>query len=139
MAWQENSFDGTSHGSPANRASRTFCPGAFRDLASAPPAADAAVLFLGLLPSTLGFVLWGYGVARNTVTTATAALYLVPVVALAVAYAWLGEVPGPAELAGGAVSIGGVALIGLRRSRPKSVMGTFPASGLEPAPGRGAP
>jgi drug/metabolite transporter (DMT)-like permease len=116
-----------------------LAPGAFRDLASAPPAADAAVLFLGLLPSALGFVLWGYGVARNTVTTATAALYLVPVVALAVAYAWLGEVPGPAQLAGGAVSIGGVALIGLRRSRPKSVKAAFLASALKPVPGRGAP
>jgi drug/metabolite transporter (DMT)-like permease len=37
-----------------------------------------SVVFLGLLPSAVGFVTWGYAVARFTVTVATAALYLVP-------------------------------------------------------------
>lgn len=78
---------------------------------TAPPGATLSVVFLGLLPSAVGFVVWGYAVARNTVATATAALYLVPVVALLVAYLWLGEIPRWIELAGGAVSICGVVLI----------------------------
>lgn len=90
-------------------------PAAVHGLTTAPARATAAVVYLGLLPSAVGFVVWGYGVARHTVATATAALYLVPVVAVLVAYVWLGEVPGLLELAGGLVSIGGVLLI---RSRP---------------------
>jgi drug/metabolite transporter (DMT)-like permease len=53
-------------------------------------------------------------VARLSVTTATAALYLVPAVALVVAYGWLGERPAGAALLGGALSVGGVVLINRR-------------------------
>jgi drug/metabolite transporter (DMT)-like permease len=83
-------------------------------ITSAPAAATGSAVFLGLLPSAVGFVAWGYGVARHTVTVAIAALYLVPVGALVVAYAWLGEKPANVELGGGLVSILGVVLINLR-------------------------
>jgi drug/metabolite transporter (DMT)-like permease len=62
----------------------------------------------------VGFVVWGYAVARLAVTTATAALYLAPAVALLVAYLWLGERPALAALLGGALSVGGVLLINRR-------------------------
>lgn len=86
----------------------------------APPGASAAAVFLGLLPSAVGFAVWGYAVARLTVTTATAALYLVPPVAIAVAFVWLHEVPHVIELAGGAISLAGVILIS-RHRRPAAV------------------
>ncbi|MEZ0109976.1 drug/metabolite transporter (DMT)-like permease [Catenulispora sp. EB89] len=71
----------------------------------------AAALYLGVAPSALGFVTWGYAVARYPVARSTAALYLVPPVALGVAFVWLGETPGLLELLGGLVGIGGVMLI----------------------------
>lgn len=76
-----------------------------------------AVVFLGLLPSALGFVIWGYAVARLPLAVSTAALYLVPPVALLVSFVWLGEIPHPVELLGGAVVVAGVVLIN-RRSGP---------------------
>lgn len=75
-----------------------------------------STIFLGLLPSALGFVAWGYGVARLPVTVATAAIYLVPPIALLVGYIWLGDRPNWVELAGGAVAIAGVAIAN-RQSR----------------------
>ncbi|QKG24116.1 DMT family transporter [Actinomadura verrucosospora] len=77
----------------------------------APADALASAVYLGLLPSALGFVIWAYAVARLPLAASTAALYLVPPVALAVSFVWLGEVPHPIELAGGAVSAAGVILI----------------------------
>jgi drug/metabolite transporter (DMT)-like permease len=71
----------------------------------------AAAAFLGLLPSALGFVIWGYAVARLPIAVATAALYFVPPVTLVVAFVWLGEVPRPIAVVGGAVTVLGVALI----------------------------
>ncbi|WP_134734587.1 DMT family transporter, partial [Amycolatopsis nivea] len=94
-----------------------LAPMAVHGLLSAPVSSTMSIVFLGLLPSALGFVLWGYGVARYSVTVATAALYLVPVVAVAVAFVWLGEIPGLVELLGGAISIAGVVLINFRRRR----------------------
>jgi drug/metabolite transporter (DMT)-like permease len=79
--------------------------------------ASLAVAFLGLLPSAAGFVAWGYAVARLPIATATAALYLVPPVALLVAFVWLGERPAPAALVGGAIGVAGVVLINRNRNR----------------------
>ncbi len=96
-----------------------LAPNAFAAVATARPPATLAVVFLGVLPSAVGFVVWGYASARSTVAAATAALYLVPVIAVVVAFVWLGEQPTVAEIAGGVISIIGVVIIrGLRtRSR----------------------
>jgi drug/metabolite transporter (DMT)-like permease len=77
----------------------------------APPAAFACAAYLGLLPSALGFVIWAYAVARLPLAVSTAALYLVPPVALIVSFVWLAEMPRPIALAGGAISVAGVILI----------------------------
>ncbi|MDT7682010.1 MAG: terminal-alkyne amino-acid exporter [Pseudonocardiales bacterium] len=105
-----------------------LAPAAIGRIASAPIGATVSVVFLGLLPSAVGFVTWGYAVARFTVTVATAALYLVPVVALAVAFGWLGERPRLIELVGGLVSIAGVALIHLGSRHPASAHSAHPAA-----------
>ncbi|MBD2897565.1 hypothetical protein amrb99_65290 [Actinomadura sp. RB99] len=89
-------------------------PATFR----APADALASAVYLGLLPSALGFVIWAYAVARLPLAASTAALYLVPPVALIVSFAWLGEVPHPVELLGGAVSAAGVILIHRHRAAP---------------------
>jgi drug/metabolite transporter (DMT)-like permease len=71
----------------------------------------ASAVYLGVAPSALGFVTWGYAVARYPVALSTAALYLVPPVTLGVAFVWLGERPRPLEMLGGLVGIGGVVLM----------------------------
>jgi drug/metabolite transporter (DMT)-like permease len=70
-----------------------------------------AAIYLGLLPSALGFVLWAYAVGKMPVAASTSLLYLVPPVAVLMAWLWLGELPIAAELVGGAIVICGVALI----------------------------
>ncbi|MEU4995894.1 DMT family transporter [Streptomyces sp. NPDC021622] len=87
-----------------------LAPDAVHGLTQAPASAVGSAVYLGLLPSALGFVTWGYAVSRYTVAGATGALYLVPPVALAVAFVWLGETPRPVELIGGLISITGVVL-----------------------------
>jgi drug/metabolite transporter (DMT)-like permease len=71
--------------------------------------AIVATVFLGLAPSALGFVAWGYGVARLPVTVATGSLYLVPPIAVLIGYVWLGDKPSLIELIGGAIALAGVA------------------------------
>jgi drug/metabolite transporter (DMT)-like permease len=81
----------------------------------------AAVVFLGLGASAIGFVTWAYACAHVDVSVAAATLYSVPVVAFTVAWVWLGEEPAPMALVGGAIALLGVALVTqgarLRRSR----------------------
>lgn len=91
-------------------------PTAVHRLSEAPMSAVVSAIYLGLLPSAVGFVTWSYAVARLPVERSTAALYLVPPVALVVALVWLGERPRPLELVGGLIGIAGVVLI--NRWRP---------------------
>jgi drug/metabolite transporter (DMT)-like permease len=99
-------------------------PWAWHSLITASTAAWLAAAWLGLLPSALGFVLWGYAVARLPVATSTSLLYLVPPVAVLIAFVWLGELPFVTELLGGLVVLLGVIAVGLgdrltARLRPK--------------------
>ena len=70
----------------------------------------AAVVFSGVGSIALAYILWYTGVRVLGGTRTAAHSNLVPVVALAVAWAWLGEVPGPLQLLGAAVIIAGVSL-----------------------------
>ncbi|MFD6081695.1 DMT family transporter [Streptomyces hydrogenans] len=91
-----------------------LAPATWHAALRAPADALVSVLYLGLLPSALGFVIWAYAVARLPLAVSTAALYLVAPVALLVSFLWLGEVPHLIELVGGAVSIAGVIMINRR-------------------------
>ena len=73
-------------------------------------AAIGSAVFLGLAPSAAGFVLWAYAMARMDVGRVTTSLYLVPAAAIVISLVWLGQVPGPVELAGGAIALAGVVL-----------------------------
>lgn len=82
-------------------------------MATASPGAWWSAVYLGVFPSAVGFVLWGYAVARLPVATSTSLLYLVPAVAVAIAFLWLGEEPFTGELIGGAVVLVGVVTVGM--------------------------
>ncbi|WP_218177780.1 DMT family transporter [Amycolatopsis australiensis] len=118
-----------------------LAPQALHGFAAAPGEATTAVIFLGVLPSAAGFVAWGYAVARHSIAVATGALYLVPAVALAVSFGWLGEVPTWVDAAGGALSIAGVVLISLSRGsgRTAAAAPAPPEPARSPAGSRRAP
>jgi drug/metabolite transporter (DMT)-like permease len=72
----------------------------------------APAIFLGIGPSAIGFATWAYALARVEVSAGAAALYLVPPVAILIAYVWLGELPTMFALVGGVVALGGVIYTG---------------------------
>jgi drug/metabolite transporter (DMT)-like permease len=63
--------------------------------------------------TTVPFRLWTWTLARVAATTAAPFLLLVSPAALAVAWLWLGEAPALAALAGGALTLAGVAIVQL--------------------------
>ena len=73
-----------------------------------PPSIWLAVVYAGVLSIGVAYIIWYYavGVLGNTRTSTYS--NIVPVVALAVAWLWLGEVPTAAQLMGTAVIVTGV-------------------------------
>jgi drug/metabolite transporter (DMT)-like permease len=86
-------------------------PWGWDQLIGASASAWGSALYLALVPSAVGFVLWGCAVANLPVATSTSLLYLVPPVAVFIAFVWLGEVPHRGELLGGLVVLAGVVLV----------------------------
>jgi len=79
-----------------------------------------ALLVLGVLSSALGYAAWSVALQHAPIAQTTVALYLVPVVALLLAWAWLGERPSPLAVAGGLVAVIGVVVV----RRPRSIPAT---------------
>ncbi|MBQ1028364.1 DMT family transporter [Micromonospora sp. C95] len=85
-----------------------FAPALLTELAAAPLPATVGVLFLGVFPTAIGFLTWGYVLSRWTAGRTTAATYLVPPVTVLLSWTMLGEVPAPLALLGGALCLTGV-------------------------------
>lgn len=101
------------------------------DATRASPAALLGVLYLGLVPTALAFTTWGYALARIPAGQLGVSTYIVPPLAILMAWVAFGEVPAALALVGGAVCLLGVAL-SRRRPVPRSGAEAVPASGRSP-------
>jgi len=86
----------------------------------APVGATLAIVYLGIFPGALAYVGWAYVLSHGPAGRVTTLLYLIPVLAIAIAWAWLGEVPRVLSLVGGGIALAGVALVNLSVRSPRS-------------------
>lgn len=92
-----------------------FAPVLVTELAAAPTSATLGVVYLGVFPTAIAFVTWGYALSHTTAGRLSAATYVVPPIAVLLSWLLLGEVPAPIALAGGALCLIGVVLATTRR------------------------
>ncbi|MCU1347632.1 MAG: putative rane spanning protein [Acidobacteria bacterium] len=78
---------------------------------NAPLVATLAVVFLGVFATAVATITWSVALARVAASTTVMFLYLVPPLSIVIAWIWLGEVPSAVTIAGGVLSIAGVALV----------------------------
>jgi drug/metabolite transporter (DMT)-like permease len=87
-----------------------FTPALLTELAVAPGAATAGLVYLGVVPTALAFSTWAYALARMDAGRLGVSTYLVPPITIVMSAALLGEVPPLLAIAGGAICLVGVAL-----------------------------
>ena len=86
-------------------------------LMAAPPSKIAALLWLGLSPTFIGYLTWNMAIQRASVSRVTSFIYFSTPIALLISWLWLGEQPGPLTLTGAAIVIAGVILTNTRARR----------------------
>lgn len=76
----------------------------------APASSWGWVAYLGIAPSAIGFVAWGFALSRTTAGRMGATTYLVAPIAIVLGWLLLGEAPPALAIGGGALCLAGVAL-----------------------------
>jgi drug/metabolite transporter (DMT)-like permease len=87
----------------------------WRTLGRASQGATAAGIYLGLLPGAAAYLSWSYVLSRLPAGRAASTLYLVPPLAIMIAWLVLGEQPSPRALLGGSIVLLGVGLVNSSR------------------------
>ena len=87
-----------------------FAPTLATEAASADAAAVGWMIYLGVIPTALGFAAWTFALRRTSAGRMGSITYLVPLVAVLLGWALLDETPVGLALAGGALCLAGVAL-----------------------------
>lgn len=85
-----------------------FLPDLIRELPDAPIGPTLSVIYLGVFPAALAYLIWNYVFTRTTASIATSFMYLNPIAATIIAWIWLNEVPSLMAALGGLLALTGV-------------------------------
>jgi len=101
--------------------SLVFLPGMVGELPAASPSAHIVVIYLGLFPAAIAYLLWGYALAKTEKTAyVTSFLYLSPFLASIMAFIWLGETMPLLAVIGGIVVVVGMIITNVLKITGKS-------------------
>jgi drug/metabolite transporter (DMT)-like permease len=87
-----------------------FAPTLVGELGDASTTGIGWMVYLGIAPTALGFATWAYALRRMSAGRLASLAYLIPVVAILLGWALLGETPPWLAAIGGALCLTGVAL-----------------------------
>jgi drug/metabolite transporter (DMT)-like permease len=79
-------------------------------IGKAPLSANLDIVYLGVFPTALAFTTWAFALSMTSATKMGSTTYIVPVVTVVLAWAFLGQVPAWLSLVGGAACLVGVAV-----------------------------
>jgi drug/metabolite transporter (DMT)-like permease len=87
-----------------------FAPTLVSELDDAGATAIGWTVYLGVAPTAIGFATWSYALRRASAGRVASLNYLIPVVAILLGWALLGETPPWLAIVGGALCVAGVAI-----------------------------
>lgn len=91
-----------------------FAPGLLAQMPEAPASATLAVVYLGIFPGAIAYVLWSHGLSKMPASIVSSFLFVQPLNATVIAWLWIREVPTLLTVVGGAVALVGVGLVSIK-------------------------
>lgn len=88
-----------------------FTPGLVQTVRAASGQTTLAIIYMGVVVSTLAPISWAVGLSRTRASISAGFLYLIPVFATLIGWVWLREVPPASSLAGGLLVVAGLAIV----------------------------
>ena len=85
-----------------------FGGGLWSEVASASAGATWSLVYMGVFPGAIAYVLWTRVLVQMDVSRAVSFIYLIPLIATAISWVWLGERLPLLALVGGFLTLGGV-------------------------------
>jgi drug/metabolite transporter (DMT)-like permease/GNAT superfamily N-acetyltransferase len=107
-----------------------FAPGLVRQLPVAPVSSTWIVVFLGVFPGALAYLMWNYALSGMPASTTASFLYAQPVLASLVSWVVQRVVPSTGTMIGGVLALAGVILV-QTKGRPKQVVSVTRATTAE--------
>ena len=93
-----------------------FLPQTIHDIQHASITQTLDVIYLGIFPGAIGFLLWSYGLKHYPAVKVSSFLYLSPFFAAFLSWLFLNEAPTVLTLSGGAIALIGAYIVNKRRS-----------------------
>lgn len=91
-----------------------FAPGLTHAVQHASREATISIVYMGVFPAALAYVLWAWILARVPIALAVSFIYVVPVLTTAISWLWLGETLSSRAFVGGIIALCGVVLVNTR-------------------------
>lgn len=88
-----------------------FLPSLIQEIPKAPLTATLWVVYLGIFPAAIAYLLWGYVIAKMPASRAASFLYLVPLITLILGWLFLNEIPKLLAIGGGLLALMGALLV----------------------------
>ena len=88
-----------------------FTPNLIHEIQLVPMSATWSVIYLGVFPSAMGYMLFNYAYTHMPASKATASLYLIPFFSLVFGWLFLREMPSSLALIGGVIAVIGAYFI----------------------------
>ncbi len=88
-----------------------LAPQSILSVIDAPLKPTLAIIYMGIFPGAIAYLAWSYIISQIPASRAGSYLAIIPVVALFIAWLWLGEIPTLIAFLGGAVVFVGVILV----------------------------